>query len=62
MDDAGRAGAMASVASVRPAAAVTSIVRGVTGPTSPSIINSASASGVSREIICIASDAAIRSA
>jgi len=53
---------MASVASARPAAAETSIVRGVTGFTSASIISSASVSGVSREIVCIASDAAIRCA
>ena len=47
---AGRAGAATSAASVRPAAGVTSSVRGVTGFTSASISPSTSASGVRREI------------
>ena len=54
----GRAGATASAASARPAAAVTSSVRGVTGFTSESTVASTSASGVSRVIVCIGSDAA----
>ncbi len=45
------------MASVRPAAAATSMVRGVTGLTSVSIAASTSASGVNRVIVCIASDA-----
>ena len=54
----GRAGAVASAASARPAAAATSSVRGVTGFTSESTIASTSASGVSRVMVCIVSDAA----
>ena len=54
----GRHGATASTASVRPAAAVRSTVRGVIGFTPKSTIASTSASGVRRAIICIVSDAA----
>ena len=58
MAELGRAGAIASAASTRPAAAATSMVRGVTGFTSRSTVASTSASGVSRVMVCIVSDAA----